>query len=77
MTSLATRQVLLSLHLDLTDSFFLMTFHTLWTLFRGSKLRNLAISSSLNLTSVFDNSGHLSGPSSVVFSTSGSTGGRL
>ena len=54
-----------------------MTFHTLWTLFRGSKLRNLAISSSLNLTSVFDNSGHLSGPSSVVFSTSGSTGGRL
>lgn len=54
MTSLANRQALLSLLLDLNYSFFPLTFHTLWTLFRRSKLRHLAISSSLNLTSVFE-----------------------
>lgn len=73
--SLAIRQALLSLLLDLTDSFFPLTFDTLWTLFRRSKLRNLAISSSLNLTSMFEN--FTLEPTSIGFSISGLTGGRL
>lgn len=75
MTSLAIRQALLSLLLDLTDSFFPLTFDTLWTLFRRSKLRNLAISSSLNLTSMFEN--FTLEPTSIGFSISGLTGRRL